>query len=153
MNATPAMGAGVPARGTLVSGQHLRLLGQGAAGYGGVPAGDLYLEINFAPHPAFRIDGRDVHLDLPVAPWEASLGALVQLPTPDGPVQLSVPPGSTQGRKLRLKGRGLPEALPGDLYAVLLIAVPPSPSEPEKAAWYALALAYPHFNPRAALES
>jgi len=134
-------------------GQHLRLLGQGAAGHGGAPAGDLYLEIAFAPHPLFRVDGRDVHFDLPVAPWEASLGALVQVPTPEGTVELSVPPGSTQGRMLRLKGRGLPGAQAGDLYAVLQMTVPPSPSEPEKAAWQALASAYANFNPRPALET
>ena len=134
-------------------GQHLRLQGQGAAGHGGAPAGDLYLEIAFAPHPVFRLDGADVTFDLPVAPWEASLGATVQAPTPEGAVQLTVPAGSTQGRKLRLKGKGLPGKQPGDLYAVLAIAVPTSPSDPEQAAWRALALAYPDFNPRAALEA
>ena len=134
-------------------GQHLRLQGQGAAGDGGAPAGDLYLEIVFAPHPVFRLDGADVYFDLPVAPWEASLGATVQAPTPEGPVQLTVPAGSTQGRKLRLKGKGLPGKQQGDLYAVLAIAVPPSPTDPEQAAWRALALAYPDYNPRAALEA
>ena len=134
-------------------GQHLRLQGQGAAGHGGAPAGDLYLEIAIAPHSVFRLDGADVYFDLPVAPWEASLGATVQAPTPEGTVQLTIPAGSTQGRKLRLKGRGLPGKQPGDLYAVLAIAVPTSPSDPEQAAWRALALAYPDFNPRAALEA
>ena len=135
------------------AGQHLRLQGQGAAGEGGGPAGDLYLEIDVATHPVFRLDGRDVYFHLPVAPWEAALGASVQAPTPGGPVQLSVPPGSTQGRKLRLKGKGLPGAQPGDLYAVLAIAVPASPTETEKQAWNALAAAYPLYNPRAALEA
>ncbi len=138
-------------------GQHLRLQGHGAAGHGGAPAGDLYLEIEFAPHPIFRLDVRDVSFDLPVAPWEALLGATVKAPTPEGMVELVVPPGSRQGRKLRLKGRGLPGAQAGanagDLYAVLVIALPPSPSEPEKAAWKALAQAYPEFNPRAGLEA
>ena len=134
-------------------GQHLRLLGQGAAGYGGAAAGDLYLEIEFAPHAVFRLDGRDVYFDLPVAPWEAALGATVHAPTPEGSVQLNIPPGSTQGRKLRLKGKGLPGAQAGDLYAVLTIAVPAAPTEPEKLAWQALAQAYPHYNPRAALEA
>lgn len=134
-------------------GQHLRLQGQGAAGYGGAPAGDLYLEIEFAAHAVFRLDGRDVYFDLPVAPWEAALGASVQAPTPEGSVQLSIPPGSTPGRKLRLKGRGLPGAQAGDLYAVLAIAVPAASTEPEKLAWQALAQAYPHYNPRAALEA
>jgi curved DNA-binding protein len=134
------------------AGQNLRLQRQGAAGEGGGLAGDLYLEVDVAPHPVFRLDGRDVYFDLPVAPWEASLGASVQAPTPGGLVQLSVPPGSTQGRKLRLKGKGLPGAQPGDLYAVLAIAVPASPTEPEKLAWQALAAAYPQYKPRGALE-
>ena len=134
-------------------GQHLRLAGQGAAGHGGAPAGDLYLEIQFLPHPVFRLDGGDIHFDLPVAPWEAALGATVTAPTPDGSVQLNVPPGSSQGRKLRLKGKGLPGKVAGDLYAVLTIALPPSASEPEKAAYGALARAFASYNPRAALEA
>lgn len=134
-------------------GQHLRLLGQGAAGHGGASAGDLYLEIEFAPHPVFRVGGRDLSFELPLAPWEAALGATIQVPTPEGPVELSIPAGSVQGRKLRLKGKGLPGAPAGDLYAVLAIALPLSPAEPEKAAWQALARAYPDFNPRTALET
>jgi curved DNA-binding protein len=134
-------------------GQHLRLSGQGAAGQGGAPSGDLYLEIQILPHPLFRLDGSDITFDLPVAPWEAALGATVTAPTPDGSVQLSVPAGSTQGRKLRLKGKGLPGKVPGDLYAVLTIALPPSASEPEQEAWRGLARAFSAYNPRAALEA
>jgi curved DNA-binding protein len=134
-------------------GQHLRLAGQGAAGHGGAPAGDLYLEIQFLPHPLFRLDGGDIYFDLPVAPWEAALGATVTAPTVDGSVQLSVPPGSSQGRKLRLKGKGLPGKRPGDLYAVLTIGLPPSASEPEKEAYGALARAFASYNQRAALEA
>ncbi|MEO6280305.1 DnaJ C-terminal domain-containing protein [Roseateles sp.] len=134
-------------------GQHLRLLGQGAAGQNGAPAGDLYLEIGFMPHAVFRLDGSDVYFDLPVAPWEAALGATVKVPTPQGAVQLGIPAGSTQGRKLRLKGRGLPGAQAGDLYAVLTMAVPPADSEAQKVAWQALAAAYPDHQPRAALEA
>ena len=134
-------------------GQHLRLSGQGAAGQGGGPSGDLYLEIQILPHPLFRLDGGDITFDLPVAPWEAALGATVTAPTPDGSVQLSVPPGSTQGRKLRLKGKGLPGKVPGDLYAVLTIALPPSGSEPEREAWRGLSRAFTAYNPRAALEA
>ena len=134
-------------------GQHLRLSGQGAAGQGGGPSGDLYLEIQILPHPLFRLDGSDIYFDLPVAPWEAALGATVTAPTPDGSVQLSVPPGSTQGRKLRLKGKGLPGKVPGDIYAVLTIALPPSASEPEQEAWRGLARAFAAYNPRAALEA
>ncbi len=134
-------------------GQHLRLAGQGAAGQGGAPAGDLYLELQILPHPVFRLEGGDLSFDLPVAPWEAALGATVTAPTPDGRVQLSVPPGSSQGRRLRLKGKGLPGKLPGDLYAVLSIALPPAVAEPEQAAYGALARAFATYNPRAALEA
>ena len=134
-------------------GQHLRLSGQGAAGYGGGSVGDLYLEIHFKPHPVFRVDGRDVSFDLPVAPWEAARGATVTAPTPEGPVQLSIPPGSSQGRRLRLKGKGLPGKEPGDLYAVLLIALPAANSQPEKEAYDAMARAFADFNPRSALEA
>jgi curved DNA-binding protein len=134
-------------------GQRLRLAGQGAMGQGGAPAGDLYLEIQFLPHPVFRLDGSDIFFDLPVAPWEAALGATVTAPTPDGRVQLSVPPGSSQGRKLRLKGKGLPGQPPGDLYAALLIALPPAVSAPDQEAYSVLARAFVAYNPRAALDS
>jgi len=133
------------------AGQHLRLAGLGAPGTGGAPAGDLYLEIEFRPHPLFRVDGRDVYLDLPVAPWEAALGATVTAPTPDGAVELSVPPGSWAGRKLRLKGKGIPSQPSGDLYAVLRVALPPANTEATKDAYRALAQASA-FDPRAALK-
>jgi curved DNA-binding protein len=128
-------------------GQHLRLAGQGAPGFDGGPAGDLYLEIAFRPDPRFRIDGRDVYLDLPVAPWEAALGAAVSAPLPDGNVTLTVPPGSVQGRKLRLKGKGIPGKTPGDLYVVLQITMPPAPDEAQRRAWAELAACHA-FNPR-----
>lgn len=133
-------------------GQHLRLSGQGAMGHGGAGAGDLYLEIQFRPHPVFRVDGRDIYFDLPIAPWEAALGATVTAPTPEGPVQLSIPPGSSQGRRLRLKGKGLPGKTPGDLYAVLLIALPPSGTQSAKEAYEALGRAFADYNPRIALD-
>jgi curved DNA-binding protein len=134
-------------------GQSLRLAGQGGAGHGGAAAGDLYLEIEFRPHRLFRVDDRDVYVDLPVAPWEAALGAVVTAPTPSGPVQLTIPAGSTPGRKLRLKGKGLPSAPPGDLYAVLVIALPPAVSAQDKEAYGALARAFPGYDPRTALEA
>ncbi len=134
-------------------GQHLRLVGQGTSGQGGAPAGDLYLEIEILPHPVFRLDGADIHLDLPLAPWEAALGATVTAPTPDGSVQLAVPPGSGQGRRLRLKGKGLAGKVPGDLYAVLTIALPPSAFESERAAYRAFARAFAGYDARAALEA
>ena len=133
------------------AGQHLRLAGQGAPGLGGGAAGDLYLEIVFKPDPKFRADGRDVYANLPLAPWEAALGAAVMAPTPEGPVRLTIPPGSVAGRQLRLKGRGIPGTPPGDLYVVLTIALPPADSETAREAYRAMAAAF-DFNPRQALE-
>jgi curved DNA-binding protein len=131
-------------------GQHIRIPKQGGAGMGEGAPGDLYLEVEFRPHPLYRTRKRDVYLDLPVAPWEAALGATVTVPTPDGPVTLKVPPGSSAGRKLRLKGRGIPGQAAGDLYAVLQIALPPADSEAARAAYRELEKARP-FDPRAAL--
>jgi len=131
-------------------GQHIRLPRHGGAGVGKGEPGDLYLEVEFRSHPLYRAHGRDVYLDLPVAPWEAMLGASVTVPTPAGPVTLKVPPGSSAGRKLRLKGRGIPGQVPGDLYAVLQIALPPADSEAARAAYRELEKAQP-FDPRAAL--
>ena len=133
-------------------GQHLRLNGQGEAGFGDGPAGDLYLEIEFSAHPYFRVDGRDIYLDLPIAPWEAALGANVTAPTPDGSVELTVPAGSSAGRKLRLKGKGLPSVPPGDLYAVLSIALPPADGAPAQAAYRTLSAAFGSFDPRHSLK-
>lgn len=129
-------------------GQQLRLAGQGGPGLGKGPAGDLFLEIAFNPHPRFRVDGRDVYVDLPLAPWEAALGASVSAATPDGDVELTIPPGSVAGRKLRLKGKGIPGNPAGDLYVVLAIALPPADGEKAKAAYEAFAAAF-DFNPRA----
>jgi curved DNA-binding protein len=111
------------------AGQVLRLAGQGGPGLGQGRAGDLYLEVEFRPHPRYRVEERDVYLDLPVAPWEAALGAAVKLPTPGGMVELKVPAGSTARSKLRLKGRGIPGSTPGDLYVVLQIVLPPADDE------------------------
>jgi curved DNA-binding protein len=135
----------------ILAGQSIRLAGQGAPAQApGGTAGDLYLEVEFNPHRLYRVDGRDLYLSLPVAPWEAALGASVATPTPSGEVQLKIPAGSRGAGKLRLKGRGIPAATPGDLYAVLEIALPPAPDEAARAAYLALAAALP-FNPRAAL--
>jgi curved DNA-binding protein len=129
-------------------GQHLRLSGQGGSGLREGRPGDLYLEIAFHPHPVFRVDGRDVYFDLPLAPWEAALGATVSVPTPDGPVQLSIPAGSSAGRRLRLKGKGIPGSPPGDLYAVLGIALPPAETDAAKDAYLTMQRSL-NFNPRA----
>ena len=130
------------------AGQHLRLAGQGGPGLGDGPPGDLYLEIDFAPDARFRVDGRDVYIDLPLAPWEAALGAAVTLPTPEGSVQLTVPPESQAGRNLRLRGKGIPGNPPGDLYAVVTIALPPARTDAAKDAYRAMASALA-FDPRA----
>ncbi len=129
------------------AGQHLRLAGQGGPGLGDGPAGDLYLEVNFNTDPLFRADGRDVYLDLPLSPWEAALGASVTVPTPEGPVQLTIPPNSVAGRQLRLKGRGIPGSPPGNLYAILKIALPPADSEAARDAYRAMAKGF-DFDPR-----
>ena len=132
----------------LRAGQHLRLAGQGGPGLGEGPPGDLYLEIDFAPHRRFRVEDRDVYVDLPLAPWEAALGAKVTLPTPDGSVELSVPAESQAGRQLRLRGKGIPGDPAGDLYAVVTIALPPARTDAAKAAYRAMADAFA-FDPRA----
>ncbi len=100
-------------------GQHIRLGGQGGPGLGGEAAGDLYLEVHFKPDPRYRIEARDVYETVPVTPWEAALGAAIEVPTPAGVLRVSVPANSQSGRKLRLKGRGIPGNPPGDLYLVL----------------------------------
>jgi curved DNA-binding protein len=128
-------------------GQHIRLAGQGDPGIGQGGAGDLYLEVTLRPHPLYKVEGRDVYLDLPVTPWEAALGASVKAPTPTGVVDLKIPAGSINGRKLRLKGRGLPGNPAGDLYVVLSIALPPSDSEAAKAVYKEMARTL-KFNPR-----
>lgn len=129
------------------AGQHLRLAGQGGPGVGKGGPGDLYLEVGFNPHPVFRVDDRDIYVDLKLAPWEAALGAKVEAPTPEGPIQLTIPPGSSAGRQMRLKGRGIPGSPPGDLYVVLSVALPPADTEAEREAYRAMARAFP-FNPR-----
>jgi curved DNA-binding protein len=133
------------------SGQILRLAGQGGPGLGQGQAGDLYLEIEFRPHARYRVEGRDVYLDLPVAPWEAALGAAVKLATPGGMVELKIPAGSSARSKLRLKGRGIPGSTPGDLYVVLQIALPPADDEAAKAFYRDMAGRFSSFHPRAKL--
>ncbi|MEO7774182.1 MAG: DnaJ C-terminal domain-containing protein [Steroidobacteraceae bacterium] len=134
------------------SGQHLRLSGQGGKVANG-PAGDLYLEIHIREDPVFRLDGRDVYFNLPVAPWEAVLGASVAVTTPAGAMQMNVPPGSPAGRKLRMKGKGLPGKEAGDLYAVLTVVAPPAITDEQKAAYLALAGTFADYHPRAGLET
>lgn len=131
-------------------GQHIRLAGQGNPGSGGGKAGDLLLEIAFNNHPLYRISETDIYLDLPVAPWEAALGAKIKVPTPEGSVDLKIPPNSRQGSKLRLKGRGLPAKTPGDFFVVLQIALPPANTERAKAIYQKMQQELA-FNPRLSL--
>jgi curved DNA-binding protein len=108
-------------------GQRIRLAGEGGRGANSGPSGDLFLRVRIRPHPRFRVEGRDLYTDVPVAPWEAALGATVEVPTLKGTARVRVPPGSSSGRRLRLRGEGLPGRSgedPGDLYAVVKIEIP-----------------------------
>ncbi len=131
-------------------GQSIRLAGQGSPGMGKGQPGDLYLEIAFEPDPVFRVDGKDISFDLPVTPWEAALGASVKAPTPEGAVMLKIPPNSTKGRTMRLKGKGIPGNPPGDLNAVLKIELPPADTDKAKEIYKEMERELP-FNPRASL--
>ncbi|MCY3023070.1 MAG: DnaJ domain-containing protein [Planctomycetota bacterium] len=134
----------------VTNGQRIRLAGQGGPGEGRAPQGDLYLIVEFEPHERFRVGGRDLFSDLPIVPWEAVLGTTVILPTPAGDVSLTVPPGTSSGQRLRLRGRGIPDphGTPGDLYAEVRIVSPHGLSAAERAAWEKLARES-RFNPRA----
>jgi curved DNA-binding protein len=135
----------------VIEGQQIRLAGQGSAGIGGGPAGDLYLEVNFRTHPLFKLDGRDVTVQLPVAPWEAALGETVAVPTLGGPVEMKLPAGARAGQRLRLRGRGLPGPTPGDQYVVLKIVLPPD--SPQSRDFFARMKQELPFDPRADLAS
>jgi curved DNA-binding protein len=128
-------------------GQHIRLAKQGSPGMGKGEPGDLYLEVEFKPHPFYRVEGRDVFIDLPVAPWEAALGSTVKVTTPSGKVDLKIPANSASGRKLRLKNRGIPAKEPGDLYVVVNIALPRADTDAAKAAYAEFERAF-EFDPR-----
>jgi len=130
-------------------GQRLRVPGKGGKGFNGGRNGDLYLNIVLRPHPLYRASGHDLYLDLPIAPWEAVLGASVEVPTPAGKVRLKIPAGTLAGQRLRLPGKGLPKPRggEGDLFAIAQIVVPGAVSEREKAQYQELA-AESAFNPR-----
>ena len=134
------------------AGQNLRLAGQGGPGMGSGGAGDLYLEIHFHPNPIYRVDGKDVYLDLPLAPWEAALGTTVNIPTPAGStLELKIPAGTATGRKMRLKEKGIPSKEAGDLYVVPNIVLPGAETDVQKEAYQALEKAF-DFNPRTHLK-
>ena len=137
----------------VTDGQKLRVPGKGGKGVRGGRAGDLYLDIAVTPHRLFRADGRDLFVDLPLAPWEAVLGASIALPTPAGTVNLKVPAGTRAGQQLRLAGRGLarPDGSAGNLFAIVQIAVPTVTDDAQRALYRQLAEAS-NFNPRAHFE-
>ncbi|MFF8883881.1 DnaJ C-terminal domain-containing protein [Streptomyces flaveolus] len=134
----------------VIDGQRIRLAGEGGRGSGDAAAGDLYLRVRMQPHPRFRLDGRDVYVQLPVTPWEAALGATVPVPTPGGgTAKVTVPAGSSSGRRLRLRGEGMPNprGADGNLYAELRVMVPPKLSDRERELFEELA-ATSSYDPR-----
>lgn len=128
-------------------GSQIRLKGQGHPGIGTAPAGDLYIEINIEHHPFFSLHHKDIHLKLPITPWEAALGATIEVPTLGGPVSLKIPSNAQTEQKMRLKGRGLPGNPPGDQFVILQIYTPPAQSEKAKALYQEMAAVMP-YNPR-----
>lgn len=134
-----------------VDGQQIRVAAQGQPGAGGGPAGDLFLVVRLKPHRWFRVEGRDVWLDLPVTPWEAALGETVRVPTLGGRVDLKLPKGAQTDQQLRLRGRGLPGSPPGDQFVIVKVHVPPPRSAADEALYRQLAAAL-RANPRAAME-
>jgi curved DNA-binding protein len=130
-------------------GQLIRLAGQGEAAGDGAGAGDLYLEAHILPHRQFALEGRDVTLSYPVAPWEAALGASVTVPTLGGEVAMHIPPNAQSGQKLRLRGRGLPGTPPGDQYVQLKVVLPPATSPEAKSLYEEMRTKLSGFDPRA----
>jgi curved DNA-binding protein len=128
-------------------GQAIRLVGQGGAGPGGAPAGDLLLEVAFRPHPQLRVEGRDLHLRLPVAPWEAALGAVVTVELPGGAAKVRIPEGARSGGSLRVRGKGLPSSPPGDLVLEIQVLLPPA-TTPRARELYETMARELAFNPR-----
>ncbi|MFS1523321.1 DnaJ C-terminal domain-containing protein [Microbulbifer sp. 2304DJ12-6] len=131
----------------ITGGQQIRLAGQGEPGMGSGGPGDLYLEINFNPHALYHTEGKTVFLDLPLAPWEIALGAKIQVPTPDGPVKMTIPANSANGKKLRLKGRGIPARQAGDMVVVLQTVTPPASTDAQREVYRRFGEAF-EFNPR-----
>ena len=130
-------------------GQRLRITGRGEPGVGGGPPGDLYLRVRMASHPDFRVEGGDLYYDLDLAPWEAALGTSVSIPTLTTPVSIKIPPGTQNGQRLRVKGRGLPgrDSEKGDLYVVARVQMPKQINDREKELWEQMAKES-NFNPR-----
>jgi curved DNA-binding protein len=118
----------------VTEGARIRLAGQGGTGSGAGQAGDVFLRVHIAPHPVFHLEGHDLSVTVPITPWEAALGAKVDVPTLDGPVKMTLPPGTQSGQRLRIRGKGLPKGKggQGDLYAMVQIAVPTTLSADER---------------------
>ena len=136
----------------VVDGERIRLKGQGAPGYGAGPNGDLYIHIRLVPHPLFDVEGHNLVVTVPVAPWEAVLGGKVMVPTLSGKISMSVPPNSQSGQRLRIKGKGLPmKQGQGDLYVIFKIVIPEKSSDEARELWQALA-SKSAFDPRAEWE-
>lgn len=134
----------------ITDGKAIRLAGKGDPGFGGAPAGDLLLRVRIAAHPRFEVDGLDLSTTVGVAPWEAALGARVNVPTLDGEVVLTIPSGVDSGTRMRLRGKGLPGPgdARGDLYAELQLRVPPATSDEARALYEQLRALHPGFDPR-----
>ena len=136
----------------VTDGRRIRLRGQGDPGTGDGPAGDVYLEVRIKEHPVYAVDGRDVVLSLPVAPWEAALGSTVEAPTLHGVVKLRIPAGSNSGSRLRLRGRGLPGSPPGDQIVVLDVQTPKPTTEDQRRLYRSLGAGF-DFDPRRELNA
>lgn len=131
----------------ILSGQQIRLAGQGGPGFNGGPAGDLFIEVEYEPNRLFTVNKADVYLKVPITPWEAALGVSLSVPTLGGHVDVKIPPNSQTGKKLRLKGRGIPSKTPGDQYLSLEIMTPPAETEAAKSVYQTMATQLP-YNPR-----
>ncbi|MDZ7668269.1 MAG: J domain-containing protein [Gammaproteobacteria bacterium] len=133
----------------VADGKRVRLKGQGGPGVGRGEPGDLFVEFRVVPHPQFRAEGRDIHYELPVTPWEAALGTDLKVPTLGGDVKLKIPPGSQSGSRLRLKGRGLPGEPSGDQIVTLQVVLPKAGNAEQRAVYEKMAETM-DFDPRAA---
>jgi len=131
----------------LRAGQTIRLAGQGSPGRGGAPAGDLLLEVHFKPHAKLRAEGTDLHMTLPVTPWEAALGALIPVDLPHGAIKVRIPAGAQNGNQLRVRGKGLPGEPAGDLLLEMAVVLPPADTPEARALYETMAREMP-FNPR-----